>query len=64
MKTIALSTVAAASLFAALAVPASALPSIPKAPGVESTVLIPIAEGCGRGWFRNMRGRCVPGWRR
>jgi hypothetical protein len=49
-----------ASLTAANAMPMSAVPSV----SADDAVIL-VREGCGRGWHRNWRGRCVPNcpWR-
>ena len=59
MKT-ALLAAAAGLVVAAFALPASALPGTTKAPGIESSILTPVADGCGprRYWSRRFR-RCV-----
>jgi hypothetical protein len=44
----------------ALAAPAHALSVIPSAPGAETSQIVPVANGCGRGWHWNFRlRRCV-----
>jgi hypothetical protein len=63
-----LSILAAAGAFAAvLASPAQALTPAPLA-GIAidnaTADIIQVAQGCGRGFHRNWRGRCVPNWRR
>lgn len=48
-----------------LASPASAAPAGPGSPGLMLGGLVtPVAQGCGRGYFRNRRGICRPmrGW--
>lgn len=45
---------------AALSTPASAMPALPSTPGVETSQIIPVANGCGRGWHWSWRlRRCV-----
>lgn len=45
-------------------VPAGSVSAVQAVGG--SVDLTPVAMGCGRGWHRNWRGRCVPNrrWRR
>jgi hypothetical protein len=63
-----LSILAAAGAFAAvLASPAQALtPASLSSIAIENAAadIIQVREGCGRGWHRNWRGRCVPNVRR
>jgi hypothetical protein len=59
-----LSTLLAAGAFVALLVPAAhALTPAPLgsiALDNADTDIIQVAQGCGRGYHRNFRGRCVP----
>ena len=57
--------IAAAAVLTTLAVPAGALPSVPKPTGIEASTLLPVADGCGRGFHYSWRWRrCVRnrGW--
>lgn len=70
MRSVVLAVVVAAGfglagLTGASAAPAGGGSAVGQAAGHTSHV-VPVAMGCGRGWHRNWRGRCVPnrGWRR
>ncbi len=69
MRTLCLATLVAAFVGLAFASSASAAPAIggsalAQAVGFTDEAM-PAAGGCGRGWHRNWRGRCVPNrrWR-
>ena len=51
-----LATVGAMSAFAA--VDSKAAPAGPVAVGTGSDIVL-VAQGCGRGWHRGPRGRCI-----
>ena len=53
-----LSLIAGASALALLSISAQALPAFPAKPAVANDV-IEVAQGCGRGWYRDRFGRCV-----
>jgi hypothetical protein len=63
-----LSTLLAAGAFLAVLAPAAqALTPAPLgAIALDNATadIIQVAQGCGRGWHRNWRGRCVPNVRR
>ncbi len=48
----------AAALLPLAAVPAGAMPAGPKSEIANSSV-VPVAQGCGRGWHRTIYGACV-----
>lgn len=54
-----------ASVSIASAAPALGGSALVQAAG-QTDEAMPVAGGCGRGWHRNWRGRCVPNrrWRR
>lgn len=69
MRTIVFAAIAAAGLGLAGLQAASAAPAGGAALGQaasQNSDVTTVAMGCGRGWHRNWRGRCVPNryWRR
>ena len=60
MKHFLTSVMAGAALIAG-AWAADAMPATIAAPGADSTLVIPVAGGCGPGYHRNFIGACVPG---
>ena len=63
MKTLALAAISTATLFAALSVPASALPSLPSIPSIDKTAVELVGWRCGPHRHWNWRWhRCVRNW--
>ncbi len=63
MKTLALAAISTATLFAALPVPASALPSLPSIPSIDKTAVEQVGWRCGPHRHWNWRWhRCVRNW--
>jgi len=48
----------AATLMALGALPAQAFPGSPVQSGVSESDVIQVADGCGRGWYRDRYGNC------
>ena len=49
---------AAAAFMSIAALPAQALPGAPVQPAVSASDVTLVADGCGRGWYRDAYGRC------
>jgi len=70
MRGLVAAVIVAVGIGFAAATPAAAAPAIGGAAVAQSAErtsgVLTVRQGCGRGWHRNWRGRCVPNrpWRR
>jgi hypothetical protein len=60
MRMAALVLLGAVGVMAASVASANAAPIIPAIPAPEVSNIVPVAQGCGRGFHRNYRRFCVP----
>ena len=63
MRSVLIALAAAAMILAFAGNPTLATPAVPAGMTTSSHVVL-VAQGCGRGWHRGRRGRCVRNWSR